>query len=40
MLEYDPKNWHYLGDDTIQVCIKQRFQERGSPTASSTATDG
>ena len=32
MLEYDPKNCHYLGDNVMHVCTKQRFQEQVSPT--------
>ena len=38
MLEYDPKNWKYLGDDSMQVCTKQKRKDRGKFDNSSTAT--
>ena len=40
MLEYDPKNRHYLGDDAMRVCTKQRFQERASSASPETDQGG
>ena len=39
ILEYNPKNQHYLGDNAMQVCTKQRIWEQGSPATSSTTID-
>ena len=38
MLEYDPKNRKYLGDESMRVCTKQKRKDRGKFYESSSAT--
>ena len=40
MLEYDPKIRHYLRDNAMRVCTKQRFQERASSASPETDQGG